>query len=119
MHPYKHCGLRCRLLITASLAFLAFSLLPLGLSHRPNQVALHYPHFPPLASIIPHFSPLYLWSIPYFSAKPLHDSAKPRQEKDQLENVLEVISECALDAGYLCQKGGQHVRRRQVSTNLA
>ena len=69
----------------ALLLFCAFSLLPLGLSHRSNQVALHYPHFPPLASIIPHFSPLF-WTI--FLDDLLGIAKPPQGKKDVLEREL-------------------------------
>ena len=91
------------------IVLLAFPLLPLGLSHRPYQVALHYPHFPPLASIIPHFSPLffgrYFWTI-------FFDIAKPSQgKKDVLEREL--------NESYLRHERSQHVTGRQAAGDLA
>ena len=99
--------------LTALLAFRAFPLLPLGLSHRPYQVALHYPHFPPLASIIPHFSPLffgrYFWTIFFDRAKP------PQGQKSPLEDVLER----ELNESYLRHECSQHVTGRQAAGDLA
>jgi hypothetical protein len=98
------------------LLFCTFPLLPLGLSHRSNQVALHYPHFPPLASIIPHFSPLFYWTIFRAVAKPLKDKAKPPKDKakppqgkNMVEDPAEDLVECALDASYLRHERSQHV----------
>ena len=91
--------------LTAFLTFRAFPLLPLGLSHRPYQVALHYPHFPPLASIIPHFSPLFYWTIFRGIAKP------PQGKKDALEREL--------NASYLRHERSQHVTGRQAVGDLA
>ncbi len=86
---------------SAAVYLFVLSLLPLGLSHRPYQVALHYPHFPPFASIIPHFSPLFYWGM-----------AKPSQgKKDALEREL--------DESYLRHERSQHVTGRQATGDLA
>ena len=95
--------------LTALLAFRAFPLLPLGLSHRPYQVALHYPHFPPLASTIPHFSPLffgrYFWTIFWGIAKP------SQGKKDVLEREL--------NESYLRHERSQHVTGCRAAGDLA
>ena len=123
--------------LLALLAFLCFSVLPLGLSHRPNQVALHYPHFPPLASTLPHFSPLFCWTIsravakppkdiakppkdiakppkdiakpPKDIAKPPKDIAKPPQGKKYCRRSSRVRAKRELHAGYLRHERSQHV----------
>ncbi len=83
---------------SAAVYLFVLSLLPLGLSHRSNQVALHYPHFPPLASIIPHFSPLF-WTI--FLDDLLGIAKPPQGKKDVLEREL--------NESYLRHERSQHV----------
>jgi hypothetical protein len=56
MHPYKHCGLRCRYCITAFLAFLYFSLAATGFepSLQPSGFTLS-----PLSPTCKHYPPLF------------------------------------------------------------
>ena len=91
------------------IALLAFPLLPLGLSHRPYQVALHYPHFPPLASTIPHFSPLFYWTIYWPVAKPPKDIAKPPNDMAKPSQGKKDVLERELDESYLRHERSQHV----------
>ncbi len=89
---------------SAAVYLFVLSLLPLGLSHRPYQVALHYPHFPPFASIIPHFSPLF-WAI-------YRGIAKPSQGKQD-------VFKRELNESYLRHERSQHVTDRQATGDLA
>jgi len=90
-------------------AFRAFSLLPLGLSHRPYQVALDYPHFPPFASIIPHFSPLFYWTIYYPVAKPPKVIAKPPNVIAKPSQGKKDVFKRELNESYLRYERSQHV----------
>ena len=98
---------------SAAVYLFVLSLLPLGLSHRPYQVALHYPHFPPLASTIPHFSPLFLDDLLGRSFGTIFwGMAKPSQgKKDVLEREL--------NESYLRHERSQHVTGRQATGDLA
>ena len=104
---------------SAAVYLFVLSLLPLGLSHRPYQVALHYPHFPPLASIIPHFSPLFYWTNYRAVAKPHKDIAKPVKDMAKPSLGKKDALERELNASYLRHERSQHVTGRQAAGDLA
>jgi len=102
MHPYKHCGLRCRLLIRTFLAATGFEPSPLPSGFTLSPLSPTCKHYPPLFSTFfgRSFGTIF-WGI-----------AKPSQgKKDVLEREL--------NESYLRHERSQHVTGRQATGDLA